>query len=150
MQKLEALTDDEQDPHVRRDRIYMLARLALDEGNIEEAAKNYTMLAAQTSARESVNRQATVLALGIRIGIHRRAPIENLRLIVEELEAAHIQTRSSGLQDFEVHALALGLRNCGDLEKSRLLLTEYMTTYRRDKFAAPRYLSDLAGELRGS
>jgi tetratricopeptide (TPR) repeat protein len=150
MQRLEALTSDEQDPHVTRDRLYMLGRLALDEGDIEEAALRSAMLAAQTSASESVNRQATVLALGLRIGIHQRAPIEKLRMIVEQLEAAHIQTRSSGLQDFESHALALGLRNCGEPEKSLHLLAEYMTIHRRDKFAAPKYLSDLLGELRGS
>jgi DNA-binding SARP family transcriptional activator/tetratricopeptide (TPR) repeat protein len=149
MQKLEALTCDQQDHHVTRDQLYMLARVALDEGNIEEAAEKYVMLAGQTSASESVNRQATVLALGIRIGIHQHAPIDKLRLIVEELEAAHMQTRNTGLQDFEAHALALGLRNCGEVEKGLLLLTEYMTIHRRDKFAAPAYLAELLGELRG-
>jgi len=148
MEKLEALTGEEQDHHVVRDRLYMLARLALDEGNIKEAAQQYAMLAAQTSASESVNRQATVLALGIRIGIHQRAAIERLRLIVRELEAAHMQTRSKGLQDFEAHALALGLINCGEREKGLFLLTEYITTHRRDRFPAPKYLSDLLGELR--
>jgi DNA-binding SARP family transcriptional activator len=149
MQRLEALTGDEQDPHVTRDRLYMLGRLALDEGNIEEAALRCALLAAQTSANESVNRQATVLALGLRIGIQQHAPIEKLRMIVEQLEAAHVQTRTRGLQDFEVHALALGLRTCGEPEKGLHLLAEYMTIHRRDKFAAPKYLSDLLVELRG-
>ena len=149
MLKLETLTGDEQDHHVTRDRLYMLARLALDEGNIEEAAEKYMMLAAQTSSNAGINRQAAVLALGIRIGIQQHASIEKLRLMVGKLEAAHIQNRSRGLQDFEAHALVLGLRNCGEPEKGLRLLTEYVTIHRREKSAVPRYLSDLLGELRG-
>jgi DNA-binding SARP family transcriptional activator/tetratricopeptide (TPR) repeat protein len=149
MQKLEALTRDEQDHHVTRDRNYMLARLALDEGNVEEAAEKYRILAALTSSSACINRQASVLALGIRIGIQQHASIEKLRLMLGKLEAAHIQNRSRGLQDFEAHALALGLCNCGELERGLLLLTDYMAIHRRDKFAVPKYLSDLLRELRG-
>ena len=78
----------------------MFARLALDEGNIEEAAEKYVMLAAQTSSTAGVNRQAAVLALGIRIGIQQHASIEGLRRMVAELEAAHTQNRSRVLAGF--------------------------------------------------
>jgi tetratricopeptide (TPR) repeat protein len=150
MQKLEALTGDEQDHHLAGDRNYMFARLALDEGNVQEAAERYLVLAAQTSPSKSVNRKSAVLALGIRIGIQQNASTEGLRRMVAEHEAAHLQNRSAGAQDFEAHALALGLRYCGELEKGLLLLAEYVTTYRREKWTLPQYLSDLLLELRGS
>jgi hypothetical protein len=70
--------------------------------------------------------------------------------MVAELEAAHLQNRGSGCQDFEAHALALGLRYCGESEKSLRLLAEYATKYRREKWALPQQLSDLLRELRGS
>jgi DNA-binding SARP family transcriptional activator/tetratricopeptide (TPR) repeat protein len=150
LQKLEALAGDDQDHHLAGDRLYMFARLALDEGNIEEAAERYAELAPRTSSSESTNRHAALLALGIQIGIQQYASIERLRRPVAELETAHLQNRSTGSQDFEAHALALGLRYCGEPERALLLLGEYVTAYRRDKGAIPKQLSDLLRELRGS
>jgi tetratricopeptide (TPR) repeat protein len=150
LQKLEALTDGEQDHLLTGDRFYMFARLALDEGNVEEAAEKYADLAAQTGINESVNWQAAALALGIRIGIAQHASTEMLAGMVAALEVVHLQNRGWGSQDFEAHALALGLHYCGALEKSRLLFADYVTTYRREKWALPQYLRDLLRELQGS
>ena len=150
LQKLETLTGDEQDHLLTRDRLYMFARLALDEGNVEEAAERYAVLAAQTSKNESVNWQAAALAVAIRIGIARHASTEMLGRTVAGLEAAHLQNRGWGSQDFEAHALALGLRYCGELEKGRLLFADYVRTYRREKWALPKYLRDLLRELQDS
>jgi len=150
MQRLEALASDDQDHHLVGDRLYMFARLALDEGNIAEATEKYAELAARMSSSESANRQAAVLALGIRIGVQQRASIETLGRSVAQLEAAHRQNRSWGSQDFEAHALSLGLRYCGEPEKGLLLLAEYVTMYRRDRGPLPQELSDLLQELRGN
>jgi DNA-binding SARP family transcriptional activator len=150
LQKLEALTGDEQDHLVTGDRLYMFTRLALDEGNVEEAAETYAMLVAQTSVSDGVNWQAAVLAVGIRIGIAQHATTEMLGRRVAELEAAHLQNRGGGSVDFEAHALALGLRYCGELEKGRLLFADYVRTYRREKWALPKYLRDLQRELQDS
>jgi len=150
LQKLEALTGDEQDHLVTGDRLYMFTRLALDEGNIEEAAEKYAMLAAQTSVNDGVNWQAAALAVGIRIGIAQHASTEMLGRTVAQLEAAHLQNRGWGSVDFEAHALALGLRYCGELEKGRLLFADYVTMYRREKWALPQYLRDLLRELQDS
>jgi len=150
LQKLETFTGDEQDHLLSRDRLYMFTRLALDEGNVEEAAERYAVLAAQTSKNESVNWQAATLAVAIRIGIARHASTEMLGRTVAGLEAAHLQNRGWGSQDFEAHALALGLRYCGQLEKGRLLFADYVTMYRREKWALPQYLRDLLLELEDS
>jgi tetratricopeptide (TPR) repeat protein len=149
MQRPEALASDDQDHHLAGHRLYMFARLALDEGNIAEATVRYLELAARTSSSESANRRTALLALGIRIGVQQHASIETLVGSVEQLEAEHRQNRSWGAQDFEAHALALGLCYCGEREKGLLLLDEYVTTYRRDRGPLPHSLSDLLRELRG-
>jgi len=149
MQKLDVLTEADQSLYRTADRLYFLARLALEEGNIKEAAERYSVVTAQ-SYLPSVNWRAAVLALGIRIAIQKETSVGILRPMVAELEAAHLQNRGSGCQDFEAHALALGLRYCGESEKSLRLLVEYATKYRREKWALPQQLSDLLRELRGS
>jgi tetratricopeptide (TPR) repeat protein len=150
LQKLEALTGGEQDHLLIGDRLYMFARLALDEGNVEEAAEKYAELSAQSGINESVNWQAAALALGIRIGIAQHASTEMLGRLVAALEVVHLQNRGWGSQDFEAHALALGLRYCGEPEKGRLLFADYASIYRREKWALPKYLRDLLRELEDS
>jgi hypothetical protein len=149
MQKLDALTEADQSLYRTADRLYFLARLALEEGNIKEAAERYSVVTAQ-SYLPSVNWRAAVLALGIRIAIQKETSVDILRPMVAELEAAHLQNRGSGDQDFEAHALALGLRYCGESEGSLRLLAEYATKYRREKGALPQRLGELLRELRGS
>lgn len=149
MQKLEALPERDQSVHRIADRLYFLARLPLEEGNIKEAAERYSVVAAQ-SYFPGAQWRAAVLALGVRISIQQAASVDILRPIVAELEAAHLQNRGAGWQDFEAHALALGLRYCGEPEESLRLLVEYATKHRREKWALPQPLSDLLLELRGA
>jgi DNA-binding SARP family transcriptional activator/tetratricopeptide (TPR) repeat protein len=149
MQTLETLTEGDQSLYRTADRFYFATRLALEEGNIKQAAEQYSILASQ-SFLPSMNWRAAVLALGVRIALQRKASVETIRPIVSELEAAHLQSRSSGGQDFEAHALALGLRYCGESAGGLRLLSEYATTYRRETWPLPRPLSDLLSELRRS
>lgn len=149
MQKLDSVTGVDQDLHRATDRLYMLARLALEEGNIEEASDRYKAVVDKLTGA-SVNRRAAVSALGIRIGIHKKVSVDVIRPMVADLEAAHIQNRASCWQDFEAYALALGLRYCGDMERSERLLLEYRTKYRREQWALPQHFNELLPKLRGS
>jgi len=147
MNKLEAFSAVDQDLNCAADRLYLLARVALEEGRIEEASQRYAAVAAQSSPTQSVNRRAADLALGVRIGIRAKVPRETLRSMVAELETAHLRNRSSGWQDFEAHALALGLRHCEQSEKGLRLLVEYVTRYRREKWPLPQTLTALLQDL---
>jgi len=149
MQKLEALTEGDQDFQRTTDRLYFSARLALEEGNIEEASARYSVVAAQ-SYLPGINWRGCLLATGVRIAIQQEASVGILRPMVTELKGAHLQNRGAGSQDFETHALALGLRYCGESKEGLRLLSEYATTYRRERWALPQPLSDLLCELRGS
>jgi DNA-binding SARP family transcriptional activator/tetratricopeptide (TPR) repeat protein len=143
MTKLDAIAGVDQDLHRALDRLYLLARLALEEGNIKEASERYEAALAHFAPTQTVNRRAARLALGIRIGIHNEVSVAAIRPMVADLEAAHVQNRASCWQDFETCALTMGLRYCGELEHSERLLFEYVTKYRREKWALPQPLSDL-------
>lgn len=63
--------------------------------------------------------------------------------LVAELEAAHMLNRGAGWQDFETHALYLGLRECGKMDRARQILSEYARVYRREKWPLPQNLNEL-------
>jgi tetratricopeptide (TPR) repeat protein len=147
MNRLEFLAGADADSYNSNGRLFYLTRLALAEGNIEEASARYSSVVA-TSYPTSVNWRAAVLALGVMIAIQQKASTEVIRPIVADLRAAHLENRGSGGEDYEAHALAVGLRYCGDSDEALRLLSEYATTHRRERWALPENLSVLLREFR--
>lgn len=150
MTKLEALSYKDQDVHAANDRIYLVARLALEEGNLDEARAKYDEISGHASTSHGVNRRAANLALGIRIAIAQSKPNREVWPMVLELERAHREIRGAGWQDFETYALGLGLTHCGNSERALSLLDEYATVYRRERGELPKNLKDLLLELRAN
>jgi DNA-binding SARP family transcriptional activator/tetratricopeptide (TPR) repeat protein len=149
MNRLEPLAGADEDSYNCDGRHFYLTRLALAEGNIEEASARYNSVTA-TSYRNLVNWRAAVLALGVMIAIQQKASAEVIRQTVAELRTAHLQNRGTGGEDYEAYALIVGLRYCGDSEEAFRLLSEYATTHRRERWALPENLSVLLRELRDS
>jgi DNA-binding SARP family transcriptional activator len=147
LDKLETLRDADEDFYIFNGRLFYLGRLALEEGKLDEASKMYAALTAELGLNTRVNWRAGVLALGVRIGIQQKISIDMIRPTVEELEAAHFQNRGSGGEDFEAHALALGLWYCGESGRGFRLLSEYAATHRRETWALPKMLTELLGQL---
>jgi tetratricopeptide (TPR) repeat protein len=143
LDRSELLADFGEDIHLISDRNYLQARVALEEGNIEAASSHYALTLAETNPDQSVNRRSSVRALGIMVGISKGLPIDFLKPLVDDLESMHIINRASGWQDFEAQALLAGLRACGEPEKGLRLLTEYATTYRRERWPLPAGLNKL-------
>lgn len=143
MERADLITQPAEDVHLAADQLYLAARISLEEGNIQDASSRYAIVVAETSPNQSVNRRTAVLALGIRIGILQNSSVQLLRPLVAELEAAHMLNRGAGWQDFEAHALYLGLSACGKLERAQQLFTEYATVYRREKWPLPQNLCGL-------
>jgi tetratricopeptide (TPR) repeat protein len=150
LDRSEVLADFGEDIHLISDRNYLQARVALEEGNIEAASSHYALTLAETNLDQSVNRRSSVGALGIMVGISKGLPIELLRPLVADLESMHMLNRASGWQDFEAQALVAGLRACGEPDKGLRLLTEYATTYRRERWPLPRQLNEWLYVRRGS
>jgi len=148
MQRWESLMGLSEEHILAGEQLYVLAIIALGEGNLPEANEKYELMAAQTGPEDGVSRRGAVLALKMRIKIQQHASVESVRQTAAEMEEIHIQNRSAGLQDFETHALILGLSYCGEVKRALLLLADFVTTYRREKWPIPRSLDDLWQELR--
>jgi DNA-binding SARP family transcriptional activator/tetratricopeptide (TPR) repeat protein len=149
MNRLESLAGADADAYNSNGRLYYLTRLALEEGNIEEASARYNSVRA-ASYPTTVNWRAAVLALGVMIAIQQKAFAEVIRPSVADLRAAHLQNRGSGGEDYETHALVVGLRYCGESEEAFRLLSDYAETHRRERWALPENLRVLLRELRHS
>jgi DNA-binding SARP family transcriptional activator/tetratricopeptide (TPR) repeat protein len=147
MNRLESLAGADADSYNSSGRLFYLTRLALAEGNIGEASASYNSVVA-TSYPTSVNWRAAVLALGVNIAIEQLTSAEVIRPTVAALRVAHLQNRGSGGEDYETHALVVGLRYCGDSEEAFRLLSEYAETHRRERWTLPETLSVLLRELR--
>ncbi len=143
MERADLITYPAGDAHLIADQLYLAARISLEEGNIHDASSKYELIVAETCANQTLNRRTTVLALGIRIGILEAHPYEKLWPLVAELEAGHLILRGGGWQDFEAHALYLGLSACGKVARANMLLTEYARIYRLEKWPLPRNLEEL-------
>jgi len=143
MERAERMTRPAEDVHLVADHSYLSARIALEEGNLEDASSRFAIIVAETSPNQSVNRRTAVLALGIRIAILQGVPPESLWPMVAQLEAAHILNRGAGWQDFEADALFQGLLACGKDERAKHLLNEYATVYRRERWPLPKNLSSM-------
>jgi DNA-binding SARP family transcriptional activator/tetratricopeptide (TPR) repeat protein len=128
-------------------RLYYDAIIALEEGNIDQAFERFKSMKERLLPDVTVNLRSGVAALGVRIAIRQEQAVETVRPMVAELEATHLQNRRSGGEDFEAHALALGLRYCGAPGEGLRLLTDYVTKYRREKWPLPRRITDLLSEL---
>jgi DNA-binding SARP family transcriptional activator/tetratricopeptide (TPR) repeat protein len=143
MERADLITQSAEDVHLIADKLYLTARISLEEGNIQDASAAYSVILAETRPNHSINRRAAVLALGIRIGIFQGAPGLSFWPLVAELEAAHMLNRSAGWQDFEAHALYHGLKACGKSDRGKRLLNEYWKIHRREKGPLPKNLSEL-------
>lgn len=147
MNRLESLAGTDVDFSNSNGRVYYLARLELAEGNLKAASARYHSLAA-SSYLTTVNWRAAVLAFGVILAVQQEVSAEVIRPIVADLRAAHLENRGSGGEDYEAHALAVGLRYCGDSGEAFRLLSEYAGTYRRERWALPENLSVLLRDLR--
>jgi len=97
-----------------------LARAETEFASIDTPASNF-----------SASRKGYYRALEIRIRLQRGGHPEVIAPLVLELEANHLLMRSSGAQDFESHALYLGLCAIGRPDRALELLNDYVTRYRR-------------------
>jgi len=150
MDRTERFAHRGEDLQLGADRLYLLARLALHEGSISEAARLYQELSVATSANRSVNWRAAIVALGVRIGMKANCPHESLRALVDELETVHRINRATGWQDFEAYSLFLGLSSIGYETRALHLLREYAETYRLEKWPLPAQMSRILAEERSS
>ena len=109
-----------------RNEIHMLdARVALEEADLSGAERAFRQVEG-VGPTYSIARKGYYLAVEVRIRIMQGACREVIEPLVRELEKAHLQTRHSGLLDFESFALFLGLCAVGEEYRAICLLREYV------------------------
>jgi hypothetical protein len=131
---------------------FLEARIALIEGNLDQAVRAYASVQATSPAHSShsVSRHSSNLAMQILLGVAQGATAEILSPLVFELEATHVTLRSMGLQDFETECLCVGLAAIGRERDATRLLHEYLTQHRRERCPPPPTLAALtSNQFRG-
>jgi hypothetical protein len=109
-----------------RHEVFLLeARLGIEEGDFSRAASAFTR-AEPMYQTYSLARRCYYLALQLRIRMNEGASADILRPLVAELETLNGQLRGFTAQDFESHALLLGLTAIGEEERGRGLFREYV------------------------
>ena len=114
------------------------ARLALVDGRHEHAMKLVRQELGHLESDPLPHKRAYWNALRVACELAREGRASHDAL--KSLEKEHFLTRGNPFQAFAAYALYVGLCKNGDTERATRLLTEYLESHRREKWAAPSHL----------
>lgn len=114
-------------------------RIALEKGDLLAASAALSTVQ-EVPQSYSTRRRAHSLALGLQICLRTNPREDEVRRLASALETEHLRIRSLGDQDFEAHALYLGLCYLGETRRALHLLTDYATTHRRSEWPLPSHI----------
>jgi DNA-binding SARP family transcriptional activator len=114
------------------------ARLALLEGRPAAARRLAPATIGAISKQPLIFQRTYQAALYVAIEIASGHVPSDSSLRV--LEDSHLQSRQSCHQAFAAYTLYVGLRAAGRNRYGKRLLTEYLNTYRRERWPAPKHL----------
>ena len=121
------IPEDDKNTHAEWD--FFEGRVALEERDVQRAEAAVSKLEIVPQSY-SVSRNAACLALTLLVRLARRCGVDVIRPLVRDLESAHRINRDIANQDFEAHALFLGLVDIGEKQRGLDLLREYVKNYR--------------------
>lgn len=124
-----------EDQHSRDELSYYGARIALANGNLEDAKKLFHQIV--SVGDESLLHQISHLSLATRLAIVFNENPERVRELVKQLTSLYEIERSRGGQDFEAYSLYLGHTYIGNPVAARNLLNDYVRSYRRELGTLP-------------
>ncbi len=120
------------DKNTRAEWDFFDGRIALEEGNLLRAEAAAAKLEIVPHSH-SVNRNAACLALVLRVQLARGSESHGIRPLVVDLEVSHKINREIGNQDFETHALFLGLTALGEKKRGLETLRDYVYNHRTSR-----------------
>jgi DNA-binding SARP family transcriptional activator/tetratricopeptide (TPR) repeat protein len=134
------------DPLVKMDIITIDARLALIDGRWNDVSRMVEVDLIDMSTDQIPHRRAYWKALRVagQLASAGQASVE----AVTDLENEHLRTRGNVFQAFASFTLYTGLISVGERRKAKVLLDEYLTTYRREPWPPPEHLLDSLLALR--
>ena len=130
------------DKNTRAEWDFCEGRVSLEEGNIQAAEAAVTKLEI-VPLSFSASRYAACLALMLRVQLARGSGLDVVRPLVRDLESTHKINRDIGNQDFEAHALALGLCALGEEARGMDMLREYVQEHRSTRRPLSKNIREL-------
>jgi len=124
----------EDDKNTRAEWDFCEGRVSLEEGDLLGAEAAVTKLEIVPQSY-SASRNAACLALMLRVRLARGSGVQAIRLLVRDLASTYKITRDIGNQDFEAHALFLGLAALGEEGRGLDMLKEYVQKHRSTRRA---------------
>jgi hypothetical protein len=120
------------DENTRAEWNFFDGRVALEQGDLRqaEAAVSKLEIAPQF---HSVSRNAACLALTLRVRLACGGDVDAIGPLVRDLESTHRINRDIANQDFEAHALFLGLAALGESQRGLDMLLEYVKKHRNTR-----------------
>jgi len=119
----------EDDKNTRAEWDFCEGRVCLEEGDVLGAEAAVTKLEIVPQSY-SANRNAACLALMLRVRLAQGSGVHAIRPLVRDLASIYKINRDIGNQDFEAHALFLGLAALGEEERGLDMLKEYVQKHR--------------------
>ena len=132
----------EDDEHTRAEWDFWEGRVSLEEGDLEGAQAAVSRLEIVPQSY-SASRNAACLALMLRVQLARRGGRDAIRPLVHDLESTHKINRDIGNQDFEAHALFLGLFALGEERRGFDMLSDYVQQYRSTRRPLSKSIQEL-------
>jgi DNA-binding SARP family transcriptional activator len=134
----------EEDKNTRAEWNFFEGRVALEEGDLRRAEAVVSKLEI-VPQWYSVSRNAACLALTLLVRLARGCGVEVIRPLVRDLESTHRINRDIANQDFEAHALFLGLAALGEKERGLDLLREYVKEHRSTRRQLSKAIQTVLG-----
>jgi hypothetical protein len=132
----------EDDENTRAEWDFCEGRVSLEEGDIQAAEAAVTKLEIVPQSY-SASRNAACLALMLRVELARRSGVNVIRPLVRDLESTHKINRDIGNQDFEAHALTLGLSAIGEEGRGLDMLRQYVQEHRSTRRPLSKAIQEL-------
>jgi hypothetical protein len=134
------IADD--DTHSRFEWDLYDARVSVDEGDLTRA-KTLLLRIGPIPKSFSANRRGACLAISLRYHLASGEPDETIRPLVQDLEETHKGNRDVGNQDYEAHALFLGLSRIGQQTRAVQILNDYIKLFRTVRRPLPPTIQPL-------
>ena len=125
--------------------LYVRARLALHTAGRDAARDVLSAIEPQVCANDHIVRRKSGL---LAIFVQTLTPgSRDHGVVLRALEDVHFRLRGHGRQDYCTYALATGLQQVGEGRRAAELLSEYVQTYRLERYPLAQYLVTLLGGL---
>ena len=130
-----------EDLHTHHELLYYGARVALLEGDVNEALSLFNRILAQDD--QSLLRRISLIALQLRLHVALHSSTDEVKPLVSKLGELFAIESARGGQDFEAFSLYQGMCYLGNQDYALGMLSEYVNNFRREKGPPPKEIQNV-------